>query len=570
LSPSGPLPKDASGPSRGGATPALVEAEAERCDFPDPLLDIDLDRSSALGICELAAAICDAPSAGVRLTVGEGGHEEVWHGPDPEIALADAPCSTVIASAEPLAIEDLREDPGPDGEGWRCGRLRAYAGVPIRTEAGVTLGVVCVLDSIPRAFDRAEMASLATLASQVAGGLELLRLARSAALADRRRDVAEEQAAQSMERFHALVEASPLAIFALDPMGRPDFVSEGCAVLFGARGPDYDADGWIPALHEEDHDRAIREWGDATRTRSSLDTQYRIYDAEGKVRELIVNAAAMHAAGEFRGWVGTITDVTEQVEINRALARSRRASEQARVDLESRNQELQALARSRDLVLAAISHEFRTPLTSITTFLQLLDAEDDLSGSQQQAVAVIARNTARLDQLVSDLLSAKQAPAEIEVHLQPVDLHAAAAEAVAAAILRAREQAVELLIEEPAAEVLGWADPKRVAQVLDSLLDNALKYTPGGGRIVVRVRLAGKHAEIEVGDSGVGIAVEELGRIFDSFYQGRAGRESGRGSGLGLSIVVRILDAQDAAIDVRSKVGAGTKMTISFPRSAGG
>jgi PAS domain S-box-containing protein len=378
-----------------------------------------------------------------------------------------------------------------------------------------------------------------------------------------------EEAAQSIERFHALVESSPLAIFALDPSGRPDFVSEGCAVLFGATGPDYHADGWIPALHEQDHDRAIREWAEATRDRSSLDTQYRIRDAEGNVRELIVNAAAMHAAGEFRGWVGTITDVTEQAEINRALAHSRRASEQARIDLESRNQELQALARSRDLVLAAISHEFRTPLTSITTFLQLLDAEDDLSDSQQQAVAVIARNTARLDQLVSDLLSAKQEPAEIEVQLQSVDLHEAASEAVAAAILRAREQAVDLLIEEPPAEVLAWADPKRVAQVLDSLLDNALKYTSAGGRIHVRTRLAGNHAEIEVDDSGVGIAVEELGRIFDSFYQGRAGRDSGRGSGLGLSIVERILDAQDASIDVRSRAGEGTTMTISFRRPGG-
>ncbi len=567
MSRSSPPPQDPPASSRDGLTAALLEPEAGLCVDRDPLLD--LDGSSALGIVELAAAICDAPIAGVRLTRGDAEQEEVWHGSIPEIAMSRAPCSSVIASGEPLAIEDLREDRGPDGEGWSCGGLRAYAGVPIRTEMGMTLGTVCVFDTIPRAFDRAEMASLETLAAQVSGGIELLRLARSAALADRRRDAAEEQAAESMERFHTLVEASPLAIFALDPTGEPSFVSEGCAVLFGTTGPKYDLDGWIPALHEDDHDRAIREWADATRTHSSLDTQYRIYDADGDIRELVVNAAAMHAAEEFRGWVGTITDVTQQVEINRALARSRRASEQARVDLETRNQELQALARSRDLVLAAISHEFRTPLTSITTFLQLLDAEDDLSQSQQQAVAVIARNTARLDQLVSDLLSAKQEPAEIEVHPQPVDLHEAASEAVAAAILQAREQGVELLIEESGAQVLAMADHKRVAQVLDSLLDNALKYTPRGGRILVRARLSGKHAEIEVADSGVGIAVEELGRIFDSFYQGRAGRESGRGSGLGLSIVERILDAQDATIDVRSQVGEGTTMTISFPRPGG-
>jgi PAS domain S-box-containing protein len=439
-------------------------------------------------------------------------------------------------------------------------------GVPIRTAGGRTLGSVCALDTIPREFSAAETRGLATLAAQVAAGLELLQLARTATEVAEQRDAAEAAAAQSAERFRALVEASPLAIFVLDPLGRPDFVSEGCAELFGTTGPTYDADGWIAVLHEEDHDRAIRQWGEAMRSQRSLDVQYRIYDAQGEVQELVVNAAAMHAAsGDFRGWVGTITDVTEQVEINRALARSKRASEHARIDLEARNEALQGLARSRDVLLAAISHEFRTPLTSITTFLQLLEVEDGLSASQQQAVAVIARNTARLDSLVSDLLAVKQPTAEIEVQLQPVDLQLAVREAVSAAILRAKEVEVELVAGGSDAPVWGWADPKRIAQVLDSLLDNALKFTPSGGRISVRAHLDSEHPEIEVVDSGVGIAVEELARVFDSFYQGAAGRSSGRGSGLGLSIVQRLLDAQDAEIEVRSRAGRGTTMVVSLP-----
>jgi PAS domain S-box-containing protein len=549
-------------------TNLLREAESAAADT-ETLLS-EFDRSSAAVACELAAAICRTPLAGVRLLADGGTLREAWNGTNRAPAIEHSPCSLVIAAAGPVVIADLQADPRVAQIAPYFGEERAYAGVPIRTDAGPTRGTLCTFDTVPREFSTAEMAALAALARQLAGGLELLSLARTAALAGRQRDLAEAEAAESGERFQALVESSPLAIFALDPTGKPNFVSDGCALLFGTTGPDFEKDGWIPALHEDDHDRAVEAWREATQTRSSLDIQYRIYNPERKVQELVVNAAAMRTgSGAFRGWVGTITDVTEQVEINHALTRSKRASEQARAELELRNQELQALARSRDVVLAAISHEFRTPLTSITTFLQLLEAEDHLTDSQQQAVAVITRNTARLDQLVSDLLSAKQEPADIEVHLQAVDLHEAAAEALNAAILRAQEEEVEISVEKPGASVWAWADPKRVAQVLDSLLDNALKYTPAGGRIVIRPLLSGAHAEIEVSDSGVGIDVEELGRIFDSFYQGKAGLDSGRGSGLGLSIVERILDAQGAAIDVRSHAGAGTSIVISFPRPIG-
>ncbi|HXP38414.1 MAG TPA: HAMP domain-containing sensor histidine kinase, partial [Solirubrobacteraceae bacterium] len=324
----------------------------------------------------------------------------------------------------------------------------------------------------------------------------------------------------------------------------------------------YDKTGWIPAVHEQDRARATLQWAKAVSEQTSIELRYRIYNRAGEIQELIVSAAAMHPrAGEFAGWVGTVTDVTEQVAANRTLARAQRASERARADLEARNAELQALARTRDAFLSAVSHEFRTPLTSITTFLQLLAAEDDLSQTQQQAVAVIARNTERLGRLVTDMLNIKEAPGELDLTEQTVDLRELAAEAVEAAILRANEAGVELHAED-GPPVPATGDPKRIAQVLDGLLDNSLKFTAAGDRIAVRADSATDGPAIEIADTGVGIDDDELEQIFDRFYQGAAGRVSGSGSGLGLAIARRLLDAQGARIDARSRRNEGTTMRI--------
>jgi PAS domain S-box-containing protein len=517
-------------------------------------------------LCELAALICTAPVAAVQLIVGEGLSLTAWFGPPPaERSIAKTPCALVIASGEALAIEDLHVSPQPDGSPWDLGELRSYLGVPILAESGVPLGTVCVFDAAVRQFDAAQVRALELLTQQVARNLELVSQKHEASAAASERASAIAELDRVEQRFHALVESSPLAVFALDPNAEPVFVSEGCAVLFGTAENRYEKTGWIPAVHEADRARATTQWATAVSEQSSLDTQYRIYNAEGRVQELVVCAAAVHSrAGGFEGWVGTINDVTEQAEANRDLARARRASERAREDVEARNAELQALARTKDTFLAAVSHEFRTPLTSITTFLQLLAAEDDLSDTQQEAVTVIARNTDRLNRLVSDVLNIKESPGSLETEAEEIDLREIAEDAVAAAALRAQGLGIELSVEGDSS-VAAWGDPKRMAQVIDGLIDNALKFTESPGGIVVRTRLGADAAEIEVSDSGVGIAEDELERIFERFYQGAAGRESGSGSGLGLAIARRLLEAQGSRIEASSEPARGTTIRISVP-----
>jgi PAS domain S-box-containing protein len=516
-------------------------------------------------LCELAALICAAPIAGAHLLTPEGFTRSAWHGADPpaERASEQTPCAEVLATGLPLVIEDLSTSSKPDGTSWELGELRAYAGVPIRNGYGRALGTVCVFHTAPRSFSTAQLRGLELLAGQVARTIELAGSMREVDTATQERATAVAQLGRIEQRFHTLVEASPLAIFALDTEAKPVFVSDGCAMLFGtADGYRYDKTGWIPAVHEQDRARATLQWAKAVSEQTSIELQYRVYGREGQIQELLVSAAAMHLpTGEFEGWVGTVTDLTEQLEANRTLLRTQRASDRARADLEARNAELQGLARTKDTFLSAVSHEFRTPLTSITTFLQLLAAEDDLSDTQKQAVTVIARNAERLGRLVTDLLNVKETPGAVDIAVETIDLREVAAEAVAAASLRARGAGVELLAED-GAPVPGSGDPKRLAQVIDGLLDNALKFTEPGDEIVVRARSTPEGPVLEVADTGVGIDPQELERVFDRFYQGAAGRTSGSGSGLGLAIARRLLDAQGAQIEVRSERGQGTTMRI--------
>lgn len=534
-------------------------------------LTADVEDCDVSELCELAALICSTPIAGAHLLTAEGLRRTAWHGaaPSAERANEETPCMEVLATGLPLVIEDLDASSKPDGSPWQLGELRAYAGVPIANGAGRALGTVCVFDTVARGFSAAQLHGLELLSRQVARAIELARSMRETDAATRERATAVAELSRIEQRFHALVESSPLAVFALDPAAKPVFVSDGCAALFGtADGYRYDKTGWIPAVHEQDRARATLQWAKAVNEQSSVELQYRVYDRDGEVQELFVSAAAMHRrTGEFDGWVGTVTDVTEQVAANRTLARTQRASERARADLEARNAELQALARARDTFLSAVSHEFRTPLTSITTFVQLLAAEDGLSQTQQQAVAVIARNIDRLGRLVTDMLNIKETPGALELAEETIDLRALAADAVEAAILRANEAAVELRVEDGPA-VLATGDRERLAQVLDGLLDNSLKFTEAGDRITVRACSAPEGPAIEIADTGVGIDRDELERIFDRFYQGAAGRVSGSGSGLGLAIARRLLDAQGAQIEARSERNEGTTMRIVMRAAA--
>ena len=226
--------------------------------------------------------------------------------------------------------------------------------------------------------------------------------------------------------------------------------------------------------------------------------------------------------------------------------------------------------RLKDEFFALVSHELRTPLTSIAGYLELL--EEDTNGEsvlpveQRKFLSIIKRNTKRLQRLVSDMLFVAQVQAgKLPLEHETVDLGSVIAHSVEEAQLRASEAGINLESEiEPVPSIEGDAD--RLGQVLDNLILNAIKVTPSGGHVRVKMSKQDGIALIEVQDTGPGIPEEEQERLFDRFFRTSSSVEkSVPGIGLGLSIVKAIVEGHEGHVGIGGKEGKGTTFYIELP-----
>ncbi len=231
-------------------------------------------------------------------------------------------------------------------------------------------------------------------------------------------------------------------------------------------------------------------------------------------------------------------------------------AEEARAELREQN-------RLKDELISVVSHDLRTPLTSIMGYLELVADEADPE-TARTFLDVVQRNTARLHRLVEDLLFVSRVQAGREaLELEPVRVGDVVRDTVAASLPAAGAAGVDLTCIVETEDVI-LADAHRLAEVLENLLSNALKFTPPGGRVRVHAGRERGALVIGVEDTGVGIAEEDRQHLFDRFFRA-SGTDGIPGAGLGLSIVKAIVDAHGGAVDVRSAVGAGTRFEVRLP-----
>lgn len=225
----------------------------------------------------------------------------------------------------------------------------------------------------------------------------------------------------------------------------------------------------------------------------------------------------------------------------------------------------------RDFI-ANVSHELKTPLTSVQGFAQaILDDTADTPEARKQAAQIIYDEAGRMHRMALDLLDlARLEAGTADLKMSSVDIGTLLRSIVEKFSRQTGKAGVNLQVNVPENLPTLIGDGDRLAQVFTNLVDNALKFTPTNGQVTLNVIQVGAEMEISITDTGIGVPKEALSHLFDRFYQvdpSRAGGEK-HGAGLGLAIVQEIILAHDGRISVRSEVGRGTTFVIHLPLTA--
>jgi PAS domain S-box-containing protein len=386
---------------------------------------------------------------------------------------------------------------------------------------------------------------------------------------------AERALRESEERFRALAEVAPVGIFRTDALGRSIYMNRRWTEISGMPEAEALGEGWKQAVHREDLAAVLARLGEALGGRASQ-MEFRFGGRGGAWKWTLGQAVPERdEAGRVKGTVGTVTDITDlklaQIEIEEA----RRLLEQRVVE---RTQELVAAkerAERADSVkssfLSMMSHELRTPLNSILGFTDVILQRfaGPLTAEQERQLGIVRDSSLHLLALINDVLDISRIEAgQLRLEIGPVDLPD---------LLRRRMQAFEaqasakgLALECRTAGGLGviQSDAKRIAQIVTNLLSNAVKFTERG-RVTLDARATGQGVEIEVGDTGHGIAPDELPLLFTAFEQLATTRRGNKdGTGLGLAISRHLARALGGDISVASTPGQGSRFTLRLPLAA--
>jgi PAS domain S-box-containing protein len=231
----------------------------------------------------------------------------------------------------------------------------------------------------------------------------------------------------------------------------------------------------------------------------------------------------------------------------------------------------QELNRFKNDIVNAVSHDLRTPITSIIGYTELLQDELEAQANEKPLAYLeqIQSSTKRLSVLVDDLLDfARIEAGAFRLDPREADLNAVIAEVRDGFYPQALEKRIEIRSELPDAPLVCRFDPNRIGQVLTNLIGNAIKYTEPGGTITVRATANAAKIHVEVVDTGIGISADALPYVFEKFYQvDPSVRPSAGGAGLGLSIAKALVDAHGGVIGARSSLGAGSTFWFTLPVS---
>ncbi|HZG51073.1 MAG TPA: ATP-binding protein [Pyrinomonadaceae bacterium] len=524
-------------------------------------------------IVRLAAYICGTPIALVSLV----DKSRLWFKAKVGFDASEVPrestfCSQAILSPEPFIIEDAAADKRSAKSPYvvSAPHVRFYAAVPLVTSDGHALGVLCVIDHIPRTLTAEQQEALHVLARQTMTQIQLRRnsntlaelnqkLDREIAVrtrAEREREalLASEQevraAAEANEqRYRFLAESIPQQVWTAQPDGSLDYVNQRTIEYFSRPDVEIVGHSWQEVIHPDDLASCLERWRNSLATGEVYEVEFRLRrGSDGDHRWHLGRALPMRdASGRIIRWFGTNTDIDDQKRLYRLAEEANRA---------------------KDTFLATVSHELRTPLTSMMGWAELLKLGMLDEKGQRHALDVIEASARAQAQLIGDLLDISRIiSGKLRLDVQPLELAPVIAAAMDVVHPAAEAKSIRLVsrIGRGVGTVSG--DPDRMQQVVWNLLSNAVKFTSEGGSVEVSLKRAGAHAEIIVKDNGAGIDPDFLPHVFEHFRQAdsTSTRKHG-GLGLGLAIVRRLVELHGGTVAAESEgEGRGATFRIRLP-----
>lgn len=497
-------------------------------------------------------------------------------------------CGRVLQTGEPMIVGDVREVPY-----YHAGvpEVRSELAVPVRVGDQV-IGVLNVESSRFNAFDADDLALYSAIAGQLGVALENAHLYQREQQ-QRREAETLYRAAQALTTTLELREVLDRILSELQQVVPYDsatvqFLYDNQLQIIGGRG--------FPNLEELlgftfDLSGEGNPNGEVMRTRAPVILE----DAPPVYEEF---SREPHAAAAIRAWMGIpllfgdrsigmlALDKREpgfytpeharlalafasQAAIAVENARLYRQLEEKSAELDRALRELQDLERLRNEVVQNVSHELRTPLTLIQGYTELLLAGDlgPIVETHKRALEVIRERAATLSQLIYNLTALGKIPHDTLV-LHPIRIQEPVRRALRNYRLVAQQAGVRLEVEMPEdlPRILG--DGEYLRLVFSHLIDNAIKFSPGGGLVCVQAWASEQWVHVAIQDQGIGIAPEHLEHIFERFYQvdGSTTRRFG-GMGIGLSLVWEIVEAHRGRVTVKSEPGEGSTFTVTLPQA---
>ncbi|MFA6318335.1 MAG: ATP-binding protein [Elusimicrobiota bacterium] len=517
--------------------PPIPQDEARRLEALRLLAILDTPSEERFDrMTRLAVRFFDVPYAAISII----DKDRQWFKSEQGLGVKETPrdisfCGHAILCDSPLVVPDASRDPKFKDNPLVTGKLgiRFYAGVPLRAPDGLRVGMFCIMDRRPRRFPAGDLASLQDLAFIAQDELSDVRLNKAyAALSEREAE---------LEDF---IENAGDLILRSSAENRILYANRAFKETLGWSDEELKDKAVADLLLPSERPRCREQFERVRRGETVKDFETALTAKDG--REVPVSGTVNFLMKDGKPFS------------TRMILR----------DITARKQ----VERFRSEFFHQVNHELRNPLTLIIGGLRILvDNKEKLPQELRKWVEMIDRNSTHLLRMIEDLLElTRSETGKLAVSPQAVDIGGLACQLAADYQARAGARSISLTAKAAAGLPPALADPLRYRQILGNLLDNALKFTPEGGKVAVEVSRSGDGTlETSVSDTGLGISEKDIPNLFEHLFQASANFELRRkGLGLGLYICKTLVTRQNGRIWVESAPGKGSAFRFTLPVSS--